>query len=230
MILLLHGLHLHTRTHTVYFTGQNLKKKKTFNINSKVIKEFEILLIPVNIYQLFHLMELSFRLSLSPLKWHNKVHPFILLSCTLLTLLPPSPLPSRLTPCSSFIPKVSKFLSSLNTKHHCLLNFWWWLKRKKKRRVKHLSIKTSQAGFRCSSPELHPYSKGIAPSTFLPSSKLSCWTVAAEDRKPCSEEELINTWQSCTRSSLPWRWILKQAYTGQGNQRPEGSAGLVKSK
>lgn len=56
MILLLHGQHLHTRTHTVYFTGQNFKKKKSFNINSKVIKEFEILLIPVNIYQLFRLI------------------------------------------------------------------------------------------------------------------------------------------------------------------------------
>lgn len=41
--------------------------------------------------------------------------------------------------------------------------------KQKKKSQKHLSIKTSQAEFRCSSPELHPYSKGIA-SSLSPSS------------------------------------------------------------
>lgn len=157
------------RTHTVYFTGQNLKQP--FHIDPKVIEEFQILLVPVNIYQLFRLMAPSCRLSFKPCEMAQQSAPFH--SPPRHPLNPPSPLPSRLTPCSSFIPKVSKFLPCLNTKHHSLLNFWWWLKRKKRserERVKHLSIKTSQAGFRCSSPELHPYSKGDAPCASLPSS------------------------------------------------------------
>lgn len=126
------------------------------------------------------------------MKQHNKVHPFPPLSCTLLALLPPSPLPSRLTQCNAFIPKVSKVLFSLNTKHYCLLNFWWWLKSKGKSET--LSIKTSQTGFRCSSPELHPYSKGLS---LPPSSKLFRSTYWYGWMRESPIERLINIWQRC---------------------------------
>lgn len=187
------------------------KLLKSFNINLKVIGKYRTLHILAHL-SVIPPCEVKFSFKFIFVKWHNKVHPFILLSCTLLTLLSPSPLPSSLTPCSSFIPKVSKVLFFLNTKHHCLLNFWWWLKSKKSQ--KHLSIKTSQAEFRCSSPELHPYSKGIA-SCLFPSGQLFLlsycyWGQKARLRSRTHKQTCIDlykvlaAWKIGCKPSLHW--------------------------
>lgn len=104
------------------------------------------------------------------------------------------------------------YLFFLNTKHHCLLNFWWWLKSKKSQ--KHLSIKTSQAEFRCSSPELHPYSKDIA-SCLFPSSQLfllSCcyWGQKARlksrtHKQTCTDlYKVLAAWKIGCKPDLYW--------------------------
>lgn len=120
------------------------------------------------IYQLFPLMKLSSHLSSS--LWNGTT------KCSLFSsLLHPlnPPLSFSFTFQSDtmqlFYPK--GFKGSLLPEYKTPLPLELLMVAEKQKSQKHLSIKTSQAEFRCSSPELHPYSKGIA-SCLFPSSQL----------------------------------------------------------
>ena len=151
---------------------------KTLNINSKVISKCPFMLTFIN-YS-------------SPLGVSTYLRLVLWNGTTKCTLFFPSPAPSW---PSSFLlfylsdwhraallsQRFERFSSPWiqNTTASWTFDGGW----KAKESQKHLSIKTSQAGFRCSSPELHQYSKGFA-SLFLPLASFSCLAMATEERKP----------------------------------------------
>lgn len=72
------------------------------------------------------------------MKWHNKVHPFLLLSCTLLALLPPSPLPSQTDTVQRFYPK--GFKGFLLLEYKTLLPLELLMVAEKQKKVRNTSL------------------------------------------------------------------------------------------